>query len=118
MRFLYRRDPRGRIRFAALASPTGRALLRAHGLPEGTRDTLVLVHEGRAHTRSTGALHAARLLRAPWPLLARAALVAPRSWRDAAYDAVARRRDRVLHARACPAPPEGLRARMLDEEGS
>jgi predicted DCC family thiol-disulfide oxidoreductase YuxK len=114
VRFAYARDPHARLRYCALQSEKGRALLREHGLPEDTRDTMVLLDADGAHTRSTGALRAARLLRAPWPLLARLGLLVPRPLRDATYDAVARNRHRLLHARACPAPEPGLRQRMLD----
>lgn len=112
VRFVHARDPKGRFRFAPLQSARGRALLRAHGLPEDALDTVVLVEEGRAHVRSTAALRVARGLRAPWPLLY-ACILVPRRVRDALYGAVARRRHR-LAGPACAVPDASLRARMLD----
>lgn len=114
VRFAYRRDPRGRIAFAPLQSATGRRLLREHGLPESKLDSLVLIHAGRAHERSTGALRAARLLRWPWSWLGGVGLLVPRVVRDAVYDAVARRRHRLWHASACPIPPARVRDRFLE----
>lgn len=113
VRFVWRRDPKGRFRFASLQSPTGRSLLRAHGLPEDAMDTMVLVEGERAYVRSAAALRVARGLRGAWPLLYGFMLV-PGRVRDAAYSFVARRRHRLAPAVSCEAPPPGLRARMLD----
>lgn len=118
VRFVFARDPHARIGFAALQSEVGRRLLRAHGLPEDKSDSLVLVHDGRAHERSTGALLAGRLLRWPWSWLARLGLLVPRRARDWAYDQIARRRHALLHGRACPMPSAELRARFLDARES
>lgn len=112
VRFLYARDPRGRLLFCALQSERGRALLRGHGLPEAALDTVVLLDGEGAHVRSTAALRALKLLRWPWPALA-AFLVVPRRLRDAVYDFVARRRHRVSRA-GCVLPEPGLRERMLE----
>lgn len=114
VRFLYQRDPRGRIHFASLQSEAGRQALREHGLPEATRDTMVLVHQGRALVRSTGALRAATLLRQPWRALAWIGLAVPRALRDLAYRWIAARRHRLDHARACPVPPAAVRERFRD----
>lgn len=113
VRFVYRRDPGGRFRFASLQSDRGRAILREHGLPEDAMDTMVLVEGGRAYVRSAAVLRVARGLRAAWPALY-AFIVVPRKVRDAAYSFVARRRHRVAGGVACEVPPAGLRARMLD----
>lgn len=112
VRFIYARDPAGKFRFAPLQSDAGRRLLRAHGLPENALDTLVLIEKGRAHVRSDAVLRIARRLGRAWPLLGALRLV-PRRVRDAAYDAVARRRHR-LEGETCGMPPPGLRARILE----
>lgn len=113
VRFVYRRDPRGRVHFASLQSDAGRRLLRAHGMAEEHRESLVLVADGHAFDASEGALRAARLLRWPWSWLGALGLLAPRRARDAVYRQVARRRHRCLHGRACPVPPPEVRARFL-----
>lgn len=114
VRFAFRRDPAARLRYCALGSARGRALLREHGLPEETRDTMVLIDARGAHVRSTGALRAGILLRAPWRSLARVGLLVPRPLRDALYDAVARNRHRLFHGRSCELPEPELRQRMLE----
>lgn len=115
--FIAKRDPRGRFQLAALDSSVARSLLAEHGLPPNETETVVLLHEGRAYTRSTAALRIARGLRAPWPV-AVALLAVPRPLRDWAYEVVARhRRQWFGGADSCPAPSDALRARRLDKQG-
>lgn len=111
--FLVRRDPGRRLRFAALQSEAGRALLARHGLPPDDLDTMVLVEDGAAHVRSTGVLRALRHLRRPWPILAWL-LAVPRPIRDLAYRLVAANRIRVFgRPDACAVPPTGWREREV-----
>lgn len=105
VRFIARRAPQGRFRFAPLQPPVTEAMLRASGAMAGAARqgadaaagdrprTLVLVEGGRLYTRSTAALRIARRLRFPWNALAIGLLV-PRRLRDAVYDLVARHRRR------------------------
>lgn len=110
--FVFRRDPRARIRFASLQSDVGKALLAEHGIPDD-RSTMVLIDEKGAHVRSTGALRVARLLRWPWSW-GYALVVIPRPLRDACYRFVAAHRHRLGPAvEACARPSPELRARML-----
>lgn len=113
VQLIIRHDRPGRFRFAALQSDLGRALLERHGLPSDRVDTLVLVEDGRAFTRSAGALRIARGMDAPWPALAVLSVV-PRPLRDGAYDLFARHRYRVFgRTDACMLPPPEVRARFL-----
>ena len=82
VQFLLRRDRRGRFRFAALQSAAGRDLMRRHGLPEESLETIVVLDSGRAWLKSDAALLLARRLPWPWPLLAVFRLC-PRPLRDA-----------------------------------
>src|SRR4051794_22953640 len=85
--FILDHDPAGRVRFAALQSPTGQALLRRFSLKTDDFDTLVLVEGERASTRSTAALRVASYLGAPWRFGA-ALLLMPSFLRDPLYDAL------------------------------
>ncbi len=107
------RDRRARFRFASLQSETGRALLAQRGLPVGELDTVVLL-DGEAHyTKSDAALEVARRLGGPWSLAVGLKAV-PRAFRDAVYDAIARRRYARWGRRAeCWVPTAELRARFL-----
>jgi predicted DCC family thiol-disulfide oxidoreductase YuxK len=113
VQLILRHDRRGRFRFAALQSEVGRQLLSRHGLPVDRLDTVVLVEDGRAFTRSTAALRIARGMDAPWPAVWPLALV-PRPVRDLCYGVVARNRYRLFgRTDACMLPPPEVRARFL-----
>src|SRR5262245_3620164 len=112
--FLLDRDRRGVLRFAALQSDAGQALLRRFGLRRDQFDTLVLVEGGRTYFRSTAALRLARHLDFPWRL-ATALLLVPAFLRDAAYDLLAANRFRWFgRLDACRVPSPEVRGRFLD----
>jgi predicted DCC family thiol-disulfide oxidoreductase YuxK len=113
VQLILRHDRRGRFRFAALQSDVGRALLERHGLPVDALDTVVLVEDGRAWTKSSAALRVARRMDKPWPALRALGLV-PRPVRDFFYDRVAKSRYRIFgRVDACMLPPPEVRARFL-----
>src|SRR6185436_17873752 len=62
VQLILRHDRRGRFRFAALQSDTGRALLAKHGLPMDALDTVVLVDGDRAYSKSRAALRIAGMM--------------------------------------------------------
>ncbi len=116
VRFVFRRDPEGRFRFAALDSEVGRRLLARCGVVPETTDSVVLVEPGRCSLRSTAALRICRGLRFPWPLLSLLLLIPP-PLRDALYDFVARRRLRWFgRLDQCFLPDAELSRRFLDDE--
>jgi predicted DCC family thiol-disulfide oxidoreductase YuxK len=113
VQLILRNDRHGRFRFAALQSEVGQALLRRHGLPADDLDTFVLVEDGRAYLRSTGALRVARRMDGAWRLLSALSIV-PRPLRDFAYDLFARNRYRMFgRLDACMLPPPEVRSRFL-----
>jgi len=113
--FLLCRDPRGRLRFAALQSPAAARLLAGARAPTPLPDSLVLVADGAVHVRSGAALRIVARLRWPWPLLFVFWLV-PRPLRDLAYDFVARRRTRWFGRRSsCRVPTPEERGRFLED---
>lgn len=93
--FVYKRDPAGRFRFAAVQSRAGQALLEACGLPTDRFDTMVYIESGRAYYRSDAFLRIVRHLPMCWPLLAVAG-ICPRFIRDRVYDLIARDRSAVV----------------------
>ncbi|MFO0876621.1 MAG: thiol-disulfide oxidoreductase DCC family protein [Gemmataceae bacterium] len=112
--FLIDHDPQGRIRFAALQSESGQALLKQFHLDATTLDTLVLVEGNRHYVRSTAALRIARFLNLPWPGLSMFLLV-PVFLRDWVYRMVAANRYRWFgQMDACRMPTPELRQRFLD----
>ena len=106
-------DPKGIFYFAALQSPTGEALLQAHGLSSGQFDTVVLVDGDRLFTRSDAALEICRRLGGWWSLLS-IFYVVPRALRNAIYNWIARNRYRWFGKReACMMPRPEWRHRFL-----
>jgi len=91
VQFVIRRDPEGRISFAALQSERARLELRSRGLPPPPPGTFVLLKDGIAYTRSDASLRLLGLLPLPWAF-AMVLLVIPRQLRDLIYTAIARSR--------------------------
>jgi predicted DCC family thiol-disulfide oxidoreductase YuxK len=97
VRFMLRRDSRGRLHFASLQSEPGQAYLRAQGLPTADFGSLVFVPDwndqrrGGYQLRTDGALAAFAELDSAWRAMAWFRIV-PRFLRDAAYKVVSKSR--------------------------
>lgn len=99
-------DPNAALRFAALQSDVGRALLQANGRDADDISSIVLVTTDGAYIKSDAILRITEELTPEWlPLpLARPAakagrLLIPKFFRDVIYDGVADRRYRILGMR-------------------
>lgn len=109
VRFILAHERSHSLRFAPLQGELGTAVLARHPALRG-QDSVVWLepaHSGLpelALVRSDAVLRIAGYLGGPWRL-GLAAGVLPRSWRDAVYDFVARRRHRIPgFSPWCPAP--------------
>ncbi|MBA2664380.1 MAG: thiol-disulfide oxidoreductase DCC family protein [Bradymonadaceae bacterium] len=91
VQFIIKRDPSMHFGFASLQSEAGRALVVHHGLDPDELDSVVLIEDGRAYTRSTAALRIVRRLPGAWPLLYVLVLV-PRPLRNMIYNLIAKNR--------------------------
>lgn len=118
VRFVAKRDPRMRFRFASLQSPASKRLLLGANAPAPLPDSIALLEGGRVFVESDAALRIARGLRFPWPALG-AFLIVPRPIRDTVYRFIARRRHRWFGKKdSCMLPTPDLRARFFaDGEG-
>lgn len=112
-------DRRGEMRFAALQSDYGRAVIGRHPELEGV-DSVVFVDRSqgagveRVYVRSEAALRVAAYLGGPWKLFL-AARVIPAPVRDVLYNLVARYRYQIFGKYdSCMLPPAGVRSRFLD----
>jgi len=110
-------DRRGTLRFAALQSDYGRAVVGRHRELEGV-DSVVFVEQAaggeRVHVRSEAALKVAAYLGGVWKVFL-AAKVMPRGLRDYLYDLFARNRYKFFGKYdQCMLPPAEARARFLD----
>ncbi len=114
VRFLLRFDRQGRYRFAAMQGSHGRALLQQHGLDPDDPLSFLLLEDGQAWTDTDAILRVLAGLGGAWRLTAVARLV-PSAWRDRAYRALARNRDRWFGRHDhCHLPAPGQAGRFLD----
>ncbi len=114
VRFIVRRDPAGRCRFAALQSEAARRLLQPLGIDPKSLQSLGLWVEGGFYTQSEAALRIAGFLPGPWRLLSALRMI-PRPVRDWVYGLVAHNRHRWLGRQPrCGLPPPELRDRLVD----
>lgn len=114
VRTIVRLDRDGEILFAPLQSAVAAELLDRVGLDPDYFDSVVLVEEGRAYTKSTAVLRVCRRLDGPVPLLYPLVYL-PEPVRDAVYDLVAEYRYRVFGRQdECPVPEERVRERFLE----
>ncbi len=110
-------DRRGELRFAALQSDYGRAVVARHTELRGVDSVVFVERRGvgeRVHVRSDAALKVAAYLGGFWKLFL-AARVLPRGLRDYLYDLFARNRYRLFGKYdSCMLPPPEVRSRFLD----
>ncbi|MDP2343323.1 MAG: thiol-disulfide oxidoreductase DCC family protein [Deltaproteobacteria bacterium] len=101
------------LRFASLQSAQAQQVLPGLGIDPADLDSLVLVRDGVAYSRSSGALETARYLKSPWSW-ATVFLWIPKPIRDFMYKIVARNRYRFWGKKdECMIPTPQLKARFL-----
>ncbi|CAM6000530.1 unnamed protein product [Sphagnum balticum] len=94
--FVLDNDPVGRLRFAALQSGAGRALLLRSGRAPDDISSLVLVEKDRSYIKSEGVLRTAQYLQSLFPPIASIALLFPLFFRDFVYESIADNRYSVF----------------------
>lgn len=116
VRFILRRDPAGKIKYAPIQSPLGRGLYARHGFDPDSPSAFLLLTPQGAFKASDAALEIARTLGGVWKL----ALIfkpLPHALRDAVYFFIARNRYRWFGKEdACMLPTPELMARMITEQ--
>mmetsp|Transcript_1146 Transcript_1146/g.1339 ORF Transcript_1146/g.1339 Transcript_1146/m.1339 type:complete len:234 (-) Transcript_1146:465-1166(-) len=85
-------DPQSRVRFAALQSSAGRALLQQAGRAPDDISSIVLVGKHKAWIKSEAVLRIGEYLQLPFPAMAQLAMFFPLIIRDQVYDQVAANR--------------------------
>ncbi len=106
-------DPTGYFKFAALQSEDGEKLKKKFGIDSIQTDSVILIENEMAYSRSTAALKVAKKLNGPASLLY-AFIIIPRPIRDLLYDQFAKRRYKFFGERdACMMPTPEVRARFL-----
>lgn len=112
--FILDHDSDRYIKFAALQSDTGQALLKHFQLPTSDFDSLVYIENQALYTKSTAALRIAKHLDGIWSW-SQVGLVIPRFMRDWAYDLIAQNRYKWFGKQEqCRMPTAAIRARFLN----
>jgi predicted DCC family thiol-disulfide oxidoreductase YuxK len=112
------RDRRGTMRFAALQSVYGQAIVARHAELRDV-DSVVFVENPRdgaerVYVRSEAALRVAKYLGGAWKIFL-AAKIIPKRLRDFLYDLFARNRYKLFGKYdSCMLPPPEVRSRFLD----
>ncbi len=113
VQFVIKRDPSAKFRFGALQSAAGRKYMKKLKLPIQELETLVLVKDGKALTKSRGALTLLRELGGVWSWFY-VFMVIPAPIRDGVYDLIAHSRYSIFGRRkACMIPTPDLKSRFL-----
>ncbi|MET4140099.1 DCC1-like thiol-disulfide oxidoreductase family protein [Pedobacter sp. UYP1] len=113
VKFVIKRDPKDRFRFAALQSDITQQYLGPFGLSLSELSSIILLENGRVYQRSTAALRIARHLSGGWPLLYVFILV-PAFIRDFVYNQIAKRRYSIWgREESCMVPTAELKAKFL-----
>ncbi len=119
VQWLLRRDRQDRLRFVAVDSAAGVALLAKYGLDSAEAErTILLVHEADqwqgALIRTEAVVALLKELPSPWPLVSWVLRWIPLPMRDAGYRIVAHMRYRIWgKLEHCPLPSEDERERFL-----
>lgn len=113
VQFTIKHDKYNRIRFAALQSEVGKALLTKHQLSEKL-DSVIFIENNKAYTKSDAPLHVTKYFGGLYPL-ARVFLIVPKFIRNSIYDWIAKNRYRWFGKQeSCMMPTPEIRARFLD----
>lgn len=87
------RDKKGAFKFAPIQSEAGQALLKSFGLENQPLESVILITDQQAYTKSDAAIKVASKLGGIW-MLALVFWLVPRPIRDVVYDWIAKNRYR------------------------
>ena len=114
VQYIIRHDRNKLFRFASLQSETGRHLLSQYDLPSDQLDSFILIDNGKAYDRSTGALRVAKKLNGIIPMLY-GFIIVPKFIRNGIYNWVGKNRYKWFGKKEeCMVPTPELKARFLN----
>lgn len=112
--FVIQRDKKDLFVYAPLQSTAGEKLIKQHSIDTSKIDSIILIKNQKAYTKSTAALRIARKLSGLWPLLA-VFLILPVFIRNWVYDYIAQNRYKWFGKKdACMIPTPELKEKFLD----
>ena len=111
--YVIQRDKKDLFRFAALQEPAGQQLIEKYQIDTSKTDSIILIENGKAYTKSTAALRVARHLGGAYPLLY-GFMIVPNFIRNWVYDFVARNRYKWYGKKdSCMIPTPELKSKFL-----
>tara|TARA_R110002020_G_scaffold432079_5_gene642131 strand:- start:294 stop:698 length:405 start_codon:yes stop_codon:yes gene_type:complete len=112
--FVIRKDIEDKFRFASLQGETGKLLLEKYKIDTLATDSIVLIENDKAYTKSTAALHIARGLKG-WYSLLYGFMIIPKFLRNTIYDYVARNRYKWFGKKdSCMLPNPSIKTKFID----
>ncbi|WP_040950842.1 thiol-disulfide oxidoreductase DCC family protein [Gorillibacterium massiliense] len=112
VRFIIKRDPQGRFKFASQQSETGQDWLARFNITDD-RNSLILVEHNKAYFKSTAALRICKNLSGAWKGLYLLVII-PKPVRDFVYGIVAKNRYKWFGKKeSCTLPSPEERDRFL-----
>ena len=111
--FVIKRDRAARFRLLAAQTPLGAALYEHYGLDATNYETNILIEDGIAWFKSESTIRILIGLGLPYAIV-RGLRVFPNSWRDRAYNVIARNRFRLFgRSETCFRPTPDILERFL-----
>lgn len=113
--FVLEKEKAPTLHFASLQSKEAKALLRDSNIIDNLPDSIVLLENGKAYTRSSAALKVARHLKTPWNW-GYILIFIPKFIRDPVYKWVASNRYKWFGKKeTCSLPTKATKERFLDK---
>ena len=114
VQFVIRRDKKSKFIFCPLQSRKGQQLMQQYGLQDSGLSSMILLQNDRVYRKSSAALHIARQMPMPWPLLYGFILV-PAFIRDRVYDFIGNHRYQWFgRYDSCWIPDDETRKKFID----
>ena len=114
VRFIIRRDPNAKFKFASLQSEVGRSLLKQFNINPDLLHSIVVIDNDVAFQRSDAALRIANNLSGGWKIL-KVFRILPKFFRDTCYNIVATNRYRIFGKKEnCMVPTPELKERFVE----
>ena len=113
VQFIIKRDPKAKVRYAALQSEIGQAILEKENRASNDLDTAILYEHGQIYTRSCVGLRLSRYMSGLWPLFY-VFIFLPKALRDPIYNWIAKNRYNWFgKSESCMLPTPELKSRFL-----
>ncbi len=106
-------DKNDLFRFTTLQGAVGQVIVTEHGIDTSKTDSIILIDNNKAYTKSTAALRIAKNLSGAYPLLY-GFIIIPNFIRDWVYDFIAKNRYKWYGKKdSCMIPTPELKAKFL-----